>query len=237
MPKVTFVFRGEERSGDFDATTSLLSAAIQLGVPIVHTCGGQPSCTDCRIKVLEGMGNITKPEFEEVNLMGSVSHITGVRLACQSKPQGDVRVEPQRLQGDYDAQARAEKMRRRQDRYADEKRQRDQDYHRDKAVREARTMLEERNRQPRRQEPNRNRGPQNRGPSQNPAGQNTPGRRDGAPPRDQRPMNSRPAQTGGGQPPPVGGQRDQRPRDPARGHDNNNNNRRNFGGRNPRRGR
>ena len=121
MSKVTFVFRGEERSGDFDASTTLLSAALQLGVPIVSTCGGQPSCTDCRVKIVEGIENLSKPEFEEMNLMGSVSHITKVRLSCQAKPHGDVRVEPQRLQGEFDQQARDEKRRKRQDRYLEEK--------------------------------------------------------------------------------------------------------------------
>jgi 2Fe-2S ferredoxin len=123
MPKITFVFQGQEKSGEFDSTTSLLSAAQQLGVPIISTCGGQPSCTDCRVKVLEGIQHLCKPEFEEINLMGSVSHITGIRLSCQAKATQDVKAEVLRIKGSYDKQEREAKQRKRQERYLENKRQ------------------------------------------------------------------------------------------------------------------
>ncbi len=97
MPKVTFLMDGDESSGDFESGTRLLHAAQKLEVPIISTCGGQPSCTDCRVKVLQGMENLSKPEYAEVSLIGSVSHITQERLSCQAKVRGDVCVQPLRL--------------------------------------------------------------------------------------------------------------------------------------------
>jgi uncharacterized 2Fe-2S/4Fe-4S cluster protein (DUF4445 family) len=59
----------------------------------------QPSCTDCRVKVLEGFEHLNGTAFEENNLMGTASHITKVRLSCQAKVTGDIRVEVLRIKG------------------------------------------------------------------------------------------------------------------------------------------
>lgn len=95
--QVTFHWGGQQVSGEVQEGRTLLNAAHQLKVPILCTCDGQPSCTDCRVKVLAGFDNLTLPQHDERALMGTVSHITRERLACQSRIQGDVEVEALRL--------------------------------------------------------------------------------------------------------------------------------------------
>ena len=53
--KVLFVWEGGERSCEVEGGQTLLDAAQKLGIPILTTCGGQASCSDCRIKVTAGM--------------------------------------------------------------------------------------------------------------------------------------------------------------------------------------
>lgn len=61
-------------------------AAFRAGVTIQQTCGGSPSCADCKIKVLESEGDaFEEMEFEEEQLLGNVYFITKERLACQAK--------------------------------------------------------------------------------------------------------------------------------------------------------
>ena len=50
MPRVTFLYSGE-RSGEVEVNTSLLDAAKSLGFPLNHDCGGNASCTTCRVEV------------------------------------------------------------------------------------------------------------------------------------------------------------------------------------------
>jgi uncharacterized 2Fe-2S/4Fe-4S cluster protein (DUF4445 family) len=83
---------------------SLLEAAQSAGVEITSICGGIGACDSCRVKLISG-------ELTPINLVEQ-EHFTqselesGFRLACQSYPKSDVRIEippeslstPQRLQ-------------------------------------------------------------------------------------------------------------------------------------------
>lgn len=82
------IFETEAESGEL-----LTQCAYRAGVTIQQTCGGTPSCTDCKIKVLEGQSNaFSPPEGPETRLLGNVYFITHERLACQAKVQGDCKI-------------------------------------------------------------------------------------------------------------------------------------------------
>jgi ferredoxin len=66
----------------------LTQVAYRAGVLIQQTCGGSPSCTDCRVTVKEGSDNaFQEMEHAEKALMGNVYFITKERLACQAHVQ------------------------------------------------------------------------------------------------------------------------------------------------------
>lgn len=70
---------------DAEPGERLTQVASRAGVTIQQTCAGSPSCTDCKIKVLEGETDAFEDmEFEEEALLGNVYFITKERLACQA---------------------------------------------------------------------------------------------------------------------------------------------------------
>lgn len=84
---------------DAEAGESLVQVAYRKGILIPQTCGGTPSCTDCRVRVLEGLSTGLEPALgPESRLMGNVSHITLERLSCQAVLKGPCVVEIPALQ-------------------------------------------------------------------------------------------------------------------------------------------
>jgi ferredoxin len=73
--------------------TSLLVVARDMGIEIDHFCGGQCSCGTCRVKVLNGEKNLTRPSGPEQMVLGPKHLSTCGRLACQARVIGEVVVE------------------------------------------------------------------------------------------------------------------------------------------------
>ena len=55
MPRITFV-HPQGLSGEVEPNTSILEASKTLGFPLTHDCGGNASCTTCRVEVESGGG-------------------------------------------------------------------------------------------------------------------------------------------------------------------------------------
>lgn len=90
MPRVTFLYFGE-RCGEVDVNTSLLDAAKALGFPLNHDCGGNASCTTCRVEVQEGLEHLSEIDFDEQDLLDREAlSEPRHRLACQARVLGDV---------------------------------------------------------------------------------------------------------------------------------------------------
>jgi 2Fe-2S ferredoxin len=71
----------------------LTAVALRAGVTIQQTCGGTPSCADCKIKVLEGVDSgFDSPQSAEIRLLGNIYFITHERLSCQALVKGDATV-------------------------------------------------------------------------------------------------------------------------------------------------
>ena len=90
MPRITFV-HPQGLSGEVEKNTSILEAAEALGFPLTHDCGGNASCTTCRVEVEAGGENLSDIDFDEQDLLDrenlpEVYH----RLGCQAKIVGDV---------------------------------------------------------------------------------------------------------------------------------------------------
>ena len=92
MPRVTFLYF-EERSGEVELNTSLLEAAKVLGLRLNHDCGGNASCTTCRIEVEAGQEHLSEIDFDEQDLLDREALSESQhRLACQARVLGDVTV-------------------------------------------------------------------------------------------------------------------------------------------------
>jgi ferredoxin len=86
MPRVLFV--NESVAVDAAEGSTLLAVALSRGVPIGHSCGGEGSCSTCRVAVLAGGENLSPININEVAYCLGPDE----RLACQAKLKGDVTV-------------------------------------------------------------------------------------------------------------------------------------------------
>jgi ferredoxin len=88
MAKIKFQI--EKDGGSWVETESpagetIVQAAFRAGVVIQQTCGGTPSCTDCRVKIVDNWQNaLEAANGAELRLTGNVFFITHERLACQA---------------------------------------------------------------------------------------------------------------------------------------------------------
>ena len=90
MPRVTFV-HPQGVSGEVPANHSLLEAAEALGFPLAHDCGGNASCTTCRVEVESGSDNLSEIDFDEQDLLDRENLTEAYhRLGCQARILGDV---------------------------------------------------------------------------------------------------------------------------------------------------
>ena len=78
-----------------DPNATLLEAAIENRIPHMQECGGNGRCTTCRVKILEGLQNVAPRNELESRMAMLRGWEPSVRLACQSKVQGPVRLERQ----------------------------------------------------------------------------------------------------------------------------------------------
>jgi Na+-transporting NADH:ubiquinone oxidoreductase subunit F len=69
---------------------SLLSSLAQQQIFIPSACGGRGSCAYCKVRVLEGAGAIGPVEAPHLK---PAEREAGVRLSCQVKVRGDLRIE------------------------------------------------------------------------------------------------------------------------------------------------
>jgi adenylate cyclase len=73
---------------------SVLEASRMAGIPHASVCGGRGRCTTCRIKVAGPPDAMAPPASEEMKVLHRVGAAPDVRLACQLRPRGDLRVTP-----------------------------------------------------------------------------------------------------------------------------------------------
>jgi ferredoxin, 2Fe-2S len=88
MPKIKFQLENDPNQPvevEAQVGETVVQAAFRAGVVIQQTCGGTPSCTDCRVKITENWEKaLEAAEGPELRLTGNVFFITKERLACQA---------------------------------------------------------------------------------------------------------------------------------------------------------
>ena len=73
---------------------SLLDIALNFGVNLEHSCGGNCACTTCHVIVKQGENNLTEMEEDEEDRLYMADGLTlHSRLGCQCVVTGDLTVE------------------------------------------------------------------------------------------------------------------------------------------------
>lgn len=102
MPKVTFLPSGIAAEFELHRLPykehgkpgSVLDVALNFGVPLDHTCGGNCACTACHVIVRDGERNLSPMDDLEADRIDLAEGLTlHSRLGCQAIVCGDVVVE------------------------------------------------------------------------------------------------------------------------------------------------
>ena len=97
MPRVTILIGdGPPLVVDVPAGATLFEAGAKVTAGIDTACVGKGTCGLCRVRIKVGAEHLTPYTEEELKHLGNVYHLTKVRLACRTRPAGDVTIEPVR---------------------------------------------------------------------------------------------------------------------------------------------
>ena len=89
--KVKFLPDGQEF--EIKPNQSILNLAKDNGIHIQSVCKGIPSCSECRVNIVEGEHNLLPPSSTELSLIGTAYFVDQRRLACQLRCLGDVTID------------------------------------------------------------------------------------------------------------------------------------------------
>jgi len=73
---------------------SVLEASRMHRIPHASMCGGRGRCSTCRVQVLDGKDGCPEPDAGEQRTLARLGLPADIRLACQLRPQADVRIVP-----------------------------------------------------------------------------------------------------------------------------------------------
>ncbi|MGQ0635533.1 MAG: ferredoxin [Planctomycetaceae bacterium] len=107
MPRIKFV--KEKREIEVEPGANLRTAALKEGIPLypgLHkyvNCMGFGQCASCRVQIAKGLENVSPQGFFErlrlllgpITFFARLGHEKDLRLACQTRVNGDIEVETQ----------------------------------------------------------------------------------------------------------------------------------------------
>lgn len=91
MPNVRFL--PSEESREVRDGSTIIAAARRSGVRIGQSCDGEGTCGECKVRVLEGDGNLSPVTQLERMLMEEKEFSLDERVACLVRIRGDVTLE------------------------------------------------------------------------------------------------------------------------------------------------
>ena len=93
MPNVTFI--PANKTVEVTEGTTILEAALENGIALMHNCGGVCACTTCHVIVREGEENLSEMQLDEDDRLSMAEGLTmHSRLGCQAIVEGgDVTIE------------------------------------------------------------------------------------------------------------------------------------------------
>ncbi len=90
MPKIYYLPEGDESEASKEE--SILQVSLRSGIPHAHACGGKARCSTCRVLVIQGLENCVARNPDEQAMADKLHFTKEIRLACQTKVTGDVKL-------------------------------------------------------------------------------------------------------------------------------------------------
>ena len=91
MPKIFFA-----KTGKFIEVlpgANLMQSLLAHNIPVASSCHGDAVCGKCRIDVLGGIDQLSKPNSDELRLREQYKLSSAQRIGCQTSVLGDIRVD------------------------------------------------------------------------------------------------------------------------------------------------
>ena len=92
MTRIVFLSDGRTLEG-VDPNLTILEVAIAQKIPHFRECGGNGRCTTCRVRIVDGIGNVSPRTQRETEVANALGWDASTRLACQTRVSGDVSFE------------------------------------------------------------------------------------------------------------------------------------------------
>jgi len=90
----TIVYVGEDKALSVaDPAMTILDVSIAHKIPHVRACGGHGRCTTCRLRICDGIQNVSARTPRELEVANALRWDGFTRLACQTRVSGDVTLE------------------------------------------------------------------------------------------------------------------------------------------------
>jgi len=82
----------DDKSIATSSEETILQSSLKVGIKHTHVCGGKARCSTCRVEVIEGLDNCSPRNEAEQQMGAKLGLPETIRLACQTRIQGDVRM-------------------------------------------------------------------------------------------------------------------------------------------------
>lgn len=90
----TIVYLGEDKAMPVaDPAMTILDVSIAHKIAHVRACGGHGRCTTCRVRICDGIQNVSARTPRELEVAAALHWDGFTRLACQTRVSGDVSLE------------------------------------------------------------------------------------------------------------------------------------------------
>ncbi len=92
MPVISFS-KKNRKSLTVEKDANLMSSLLQAQIPVASSCNGDGVCGKCRVQVLQGKENLSKPNDTEMFLKEKYQLKDDHRISCQVQVQGDIEID------------------------------------------------------------------------------------------------------------------------------------------------
>lgn len=82
-----------QKSFEVEHGANLMDSLMRAGLPVASSCDGDGVCAKCRIRIVDGMPNLSAKNETEIFLIEQNSYALDFRISCQTQVLGDISVD------------------------------------------------------------------------------------------------------------------------------------------------
>ncbi len=91
--KITFAKEHLHARIEVAEGANLMETIVAAGLPVASSCSGEGVCAKCRLNIVEGQENLSRPDDLEEFLAERYELKSHQRISCQCVVHGDIKVD------------------------------------------------------------------------------------------------------------------------------------------------